>query len=312
MPIIIIDQHNYAGVGKKLALAIATRAEVKYFNIPRNMYSKPLNDALADTDVIVFHIEPGFSDNFEIPPSKLLEKYLGGLKIPKRVPNVVFWAGTLCRVDSMRYLGVSERDRKEYSKRRNYFTHHADVALCSTIDLVRCCDGIQFLGQPEWFPDTLPAKDITKHAILHVRSGPDVTNPFKGTDEICLALSKVKDATILTPPFPTKKDAIMALNERATMAVQSITSYDYGLCYTGLEAISSGALLFSKTPEWWDTPIVRVNDGADLVKKIQYYQKHPWKWQAQRRKQFDWCKANFSYDAIGGKIMDYLHGAGLK
>lgn len=312
--IVLIDEHDYAGVGTKLASALKTEYNtVQFLSLRRGVSPQRFLDAFGPpseyNDVLLLFIEPGsgaYQPNLD--HAHWLRFGYKGASRPL-VPFGVYWCGSLCRVDNMdiQYGQTTEHSRW-LRGRRDYIDSLTPLRLCATECLERIGLGHEFVGQPYKFPDTIPEK-VDQHKIIHTPTAPFKTNCFKGTDNIDKAFSLVRGdrkCKVVTEiiKFGTSNTDIISKLSNTTMYAMTMTDWDSGTGYGGIEALANGCLVFSKKPNNTDirSPIIHAKTPKELYLKIYKYSCDRSLYESRRMAQFKWAKETFSPEVVAKRI----------
>lgn len=316
--IIIIDPWNYAGVGQKLATALKLKFHVDYIFLNENgKNKKPISKAFLRSvfksalteDSLILFVEPGrISYEPKVPFNNYLYPKIHGIARSAKIPFGIFWCGTTCRIVPYSILArISKAHMTYLAKRRDYFNSLTPLRLCATEDLVNIGKGSKFVGQPFPFPETIPNKPSNGHYIIHIPTKENKTNLYKGTYKIKEAFNKLKLKSEIVK-FGTSHIDIMKKLKDATIYVMTMTDWPSGTGYTGIEAMASGCLVFSKTPNpKSNTGIIDVRNPDDLVTKITTYDMLPRTfYESERERQFNWAKNTFSNEAVAQNIYNEI------
>ena len=95
--------------------------------------------------------------------------------------------------------------------------------------------------------------------------------------------------------YGTPNQEVISKLKEATMYVMTMTDWDSGTGYGGIEALSRGCLVFSKKPKNTaiETPIIHVENSVELVQKVTYYDTHRDEYEAKRKEQYEWAKNTY-------------------
>jgi len=312
--IIIVDPHNFAGVGEKMVKALRLKFQVEYFSTREMIEDKQRERIVLHNPQKTFSIfiEPG---NFEYMPDKLFEEYFLSTKVLSEIPFGLLWIGSIYRVSNFaEHYKISSLHRKYMEKRRNYFNSLTSLKFCVTEDLLAIDESVVFLGQPLDFPSSIPQKNIPNHYICHIPTAPYKTNYYKGTDKIRKAfemlhkenMKNVKSEIIDYKSDYSNHSEILRKLTSATIFVHAIPGFPYGLGYSAIEALSKGCLVLSRMPMILDTPIIHIENEIDLAKKITFFVNNPDKFEILRRRQFQWAYDTYSNEAIANRFCSFL------
>jgi len=305
--ILFYDTHNFAGVTDKIMKSLET--DYKVYSIGKTKMSKQLAAKLfRQKDTLLLYVEPG---TLQYRPKRNYDHWLPrsyrGVKIPKKMPFGFWWSGSVYRVDNHANLyNLPEKERNWFKKRRNYYNKLSKFKLVGTDDLLLVDRSAYFVGQPISMPKNFPDKEGAIDRVIHTASSPEVTDHYKGTDVVRRAFSKTSENIPSEILQGEEHDVVVDKLRHSTMAVQSMTNWRYGLCYTGMEAIANGCMLMSKNSNATRTNVVDVRDVNDLVKKINHYRKNPNMRIKIAKRQFKWLKNNFSMGAFRRRFNEAL------
>ena len=321
--VVVLDEHDFAGVGSKLAKALKDRYDtVQYLPLRRGGVDKHrFRDAFGPgpnySRTLLLIIEPG--SGVHQPDAEfhrwLYHTYKGATR--PNVPFGIYWCGSLCRVTNMELQYKLPLDHARWLRqRRDYLDSLTPLRMCATECLESLGTGLthKFVGQPYPFPAEMPKKPA-KHHIMHTPTAPFKTDCFKGTNKIKQAFESVKfdkkcRATTEIVHYGTPNTTILNRLDRATMYALTMTDWDSGMGYGGIEALARGCLVFTKKPTntTMKTPIIHVNDPTALYKKIKYYSQkcNRAEYESLRREQFEWARAMFSPDRVANRVYKHI------
>jgi hypothetical protein len=312
--IILVDEHNWASVGTKLARALGSHFDVRHIRLKHRHFpiskrksipastSDEVREAFnAPKESLIIFIEPGSLSPRQKPFAHYLHPKIMGVARPD-IPFGLFWCGTIYRLTNFFMKARLSPYYKRYLvKRRTWLNTRTPLRFCATEDLETIDIGSTFVGQPFGFPDTMPGKP-ERHRILHVPTSPKKTDFTKGTARIRTAfqsINKIMPAEVVA--WGTANHTVIAKMKQSTMYVMTMTSWDSGTGYTGIEALANGCLVFSKKPTNTKipTPIINVNNEADLIRQVKKYAGDRNLYEKKRKEQFEWAKLTFGFKQVG-------------
>ena len=316
--VLIITDKNFASVCTHLVNALKSGGmDARYIDALK----------MKDTDAYV-------KDCFNIDHSKILaifydpteECFTKNIQLPMGVPWGLYRGSLFYRVDNLLLIerkkrsdamrgkggmyGIMPSSNKTKNLKRTNATYDSltPLVMCGTECLLNINpEKSVFLGQAynfdkEFNPNKLP--DSIGHLTVSQES---VTsrNIRKGTDKIALGFKNLSiKHEILGWPHISNERAKSFMNEMGFF-VMTMTTWDSGLGYAGLEAISNSCLVMSKLPETSkliNSPLVHVQDPEDLIEKVNIYSHDVNAFNNVRRMQYDWAKKNFSYEGIAKRF----------
>jgi hypothetical protein len=300
--IVLIDFHNWAGVGEKIEGSLRLRFKVIRLekdspeDIIREAFSRPAS-------TLIIFIDPGSGD---YKPEKSFWRFLeiNRADRPKRIPWGLFWGSSIYRVVNLGHPPHIEEWLKE---RRDWFNTLTPLRMVGTEDLLHVEPSrkfkqkdVQFVGQPYSFPDECPPKGAP-HKVIHISAD----NPaMKGTKKILQAFEKVDIKSEVVCGVP--HNVVMERLEESTIAALTMTDFPYGIGYAGFEAIGCGCLVISKTPGVLKTPIIHAETVDEMASLISYYSTHDDEFENVRQSQFKWAREMFSYEAFADRIYNTI------
>jgi len=303
--IVIIDPHNWSGIGNKISKALRLIYDRVWHIRPKHVSLDKVRKAYAHVDMILY-IEPG-----DFPLKKIHEKVdddlypvLKGIQRPN-VKLGILWCGSICRVDNVVMAGHITAQRGEFFKeRRRILNSLVSVRMVATECLMNT-GRVKWLGQPYDFPSELPDKPL-EHKIIHTPTNPINTDIYKGTNKIQKAFNEIDNTEIIK--YGTDNNIVLNKLEQSTIYVMTMTDFDSGLGYGGIEAISRGCLVLSKKPKSIiQTPIIDVRDEEDLIRTIEEYKEDREKYDRDRALQFNWARKKLSYRAVGRRFKQIVN-----
>jgi hypothetical protein len=89
------------------------------------------------------------------------------------------------------------------------------------------------------------------------------------------------------------------------ISVTTMTQWDYGLGYVGLESLATSCLTIAKNSmyaPYSKSEIVNVMNPMELIQVAKYFKDNPDEYQKTRRKQYNWGTTHFTYEAIANRF----------
>lgn len=312
--VVIMDEHNFAGVGTKLAKALQLRYDtVQYLPLRGGgLTAKRFLEAFGsglEQNTLLLIIEPGTG---AYQPDAELHRWLYHTYKRANRPNVpfgIYWCGSLCRVDNMvLQYNLPTAHSIWLRQRRDYLDSLTPLRLCATECLANIGIGHTYVGQPYDMPNSLTAKPAT-HRIMHTPTAPFKTDCFKGTANIRRGFDIInadKNCRVATEivKYGTANTTILNKLDKATMYTLTMTDWDSGTGYGGIEALANGCLVFTKKPGNTNmkNPLVHVRTPQELYSKVKKFATNRQLYESRRRQQFNWAKMMFSPGKVAKRV----------
>ena len=120
------------------------------------------------------------------------------------------------------------------------------------------------------------------------------------------------DAVVVGRTKKLPHDECMNFIESLGMLVCTMTTWDYGMGYVGLEAMSKSILAISKNSIYAKdikSEVVDVKSPNDLIRTAKECMDNPDEYHAKRRCQWEWGKEHFTDEAIGNRFKEIIQDA---
>ena len=193
-----------------------------------------------------------------------------------------------------------------------FFDSKTPVILCGTEDLLGINRHSCYLGQPQEFLPYIPNKSPS--TVVHITTPARGRDYKKGTGIIKNVFHLLSDnypdlglSIVGHPAIP--HDECMNILARTGMSVLTMTSWDYGLGYVGLESLSRSCLCLgrlSKYSSFIRSPVVNTPTQAELIRQIKRYYRSPDLFEQARYKQYMWAFKHFNPEAVGRRLENIL------
>jgi len=322
--VLIVDDKGFAGATAKFADAFRLAGiEVIHINAKRCTMTDSTVVKAFDYDhgrMLVLYYDPGdtwcrtdvFTPNVNSPPD---------------VPFGIIRGSSFYRVDNFRIAhghqkAVPRTGRTnmlpprpsckfnfgKMERMNRFFDELTPLILVGTEDLMRKYDKSMFLGQPQLFEPFDEGK--APDSIIHISSPSFDRDIKKGTAGITKAFDKIKFMKTKTIGV-TRVPHIRCMKElrRAGMCVHTLTNWDYGMGYVGLESCATSCLGMSRCSGFAPkirSEIVNVRTPMDIVNKAYYFHNNVDEYHAKRKRQYDWASGLFSYEAVANRFMSIV------
>jgi hypothetical protein len=180
--------------------------------------------------------------------------------------------------------------------------------MVGTEDLLSINPRSMFLGQPQIFPSFIKKKPLKM--IGHITTPSPLRNIKKGTHLIRQGFNKIDFLETKIIGYPrVKHDVCIDLLTKAGIGVATMTDWDYGMGYVGLESLAYSCLTMSKNSvhaKAIKSPIIDVRKPNDIINKAKYYHDNPSEYEHVRHQQYLWAEQNFSHRAISRRFRDII------
>lgn len=285
-------------------------AEYNVYAMGKKTLSKHMAMKLfKQPNTLLIYVEPG---TLQYIPDRSYDYWLPrsykGVRIPDSIPFGFWWSGSIYRVDNHADLyKIPYEERVWFKKRRNYYNSLSNFKLVGTDDLLLVDRSAYHVGQPIKVPKSFPEKKGTVDRVIHIGSGPKVTDHYKGTDIVRRAFKKTEKFLPSYVIQGARHEDVLEQLKYSTMCVMTMTDWSSGLGYGGMEAIANGCMLISKNSNITPTKVVDARDVNQLTKKILYYHNHPAERLKIAKRQFKWLKNNYSMSAFRRRFNEALH-----
>jgi hypothetical protein len=304
--LVLIDFHNWAGVGGKMETALKLRFEV--IRLKTNSPPDIVKQAYEHPEsTLVILMDPGLPVyQPERPFWRFLARNISGVERSTEIPWGLFWGSSLYRVVNLGYpLSIEEW----LKQRRDWFNTLTPLRMVGTEDLMcvepsrkyRRGKNVQFVGQPYPFPGECPPKNI-QHKVIHISS----KDNMKGTEKIQKAFEEINVYNEVVRGV--SNDVVMEKLKGSTILALTMTDFPSGTGYAGIEALSAGCLVISKKPSFIETPIIHAETPDEMARLVSYYSNNMEEYETVRQAQFKWAKETFSNEAVADRIYDVIDG----
>jgi len=323
--IIIISDKNFAHIGDKLENCFSYLGTDNYF-INANthtMESEYVIDAF-DCDharALVIYYDPGNVKG-------KTNHFTSTVNAPADIPWCLFRGSSIYRVDNLKYeygnphIAKQRKKRPLYIKKvgpkinfgkmremNAYFDSLTPLIMVGTEDLLAVNQNSVFLGQPQNFNEPF-VEDKPCDTIGHISTPWGNANTKKGTNIIKKAFNEIKfmdTAIIGRKRIPHEK--CLSFLDGIGISVCTMTTWDYGMGYVGLESISKSCLTMSKRSRFSTeirSPIINVSTPAEVIKKARFYHRNRDEFDSKRRQQYEWASKHFKPEAVAERFKQIL------
>jgi len=311
--IILIDQHNVAKVGTKLASALKLKFNVHHLLLRDNVATvsdvKKAFNCNPKKSLIIF-IEPGdLAYKPRSKPESFLFPKIYGIRRPINIPFGLYWCGSIYRISNYSVTAkLPFKHSKHLRQRRAIINATTPLKMCATADLVTIDHSVKFLGQPySGYPGNLPTKDLSRHKIIHIQTKPKITNYGKGTDRVRKAF-KMLEGIVETeiPKYPIPHDLVIKKMKESTMCVHAMNDWGGAWGYAGIEASATGCLVFAKINH---KPVKGLIDSGGPQRFVQIVKdliNDPERFKELRQEQWQFCQDHFTNESIAQRFKNIL------
>lgn len=316
--VIIITDKNYAQVCSKLAEALSSNGiEAGFIDATRNTMNSPIVKKLFEGNhsrMLAIYYDP-----VDMRKNVFTQK----INSPKDMPWGLYHGSSYYRVDNMileHNLAIRRKNKKKAIKSKpyhkpnrlnwlktmnRYYDSLTPLVMCGTECLLSINPRSVWLGQPQRFDKPFDTKK-KPNMVGHITTPSINRHVKKGTGHIQQAFDKVRFIPTQIVGYPKVPHHICKeLLTKAGFFVMTMTEYDSGLGYAGLEALSHSCLLMSKNSKnakLIQSPVINVRTPRHIINKLKYYVDNPDEYQHTRKQQFIWAKTNFSYPGIADRF----------
>jgi len=325
--VIFITDKNYADIGNKMTNCLKEGGiNARFINAPHWTMDDPYIQECFNLDhskILAIFYDPGNT----MGETRYFNKSVG---IPTDVPWGLLRGSSYYRIKNLELeaqaIGMMRIGKKKIwnpnspksskftkMKRANkYFDSLTPLVMCGTECLLPINPKSVFLGQPQPFTMRFNTKK-EPNMIGHITAASTYRSVKKGTGRITSAFNKIdfmETQIIGCPRVPKSK--CESLLKNAGMIVITMTTWDSGLGYVGLESLESSCLTMSSLPkssQLINSPIVHVGKPKDLVEKARFYHDEIDEFHRVRKIQHDWGKKHFSYKAIAARFREIVQNA---
>jgi hypothetical protein len=338
--IIIITDKNYSNVCGKLEEALNGKGmNAVYINARKSGMNDPAVIEAFKGDhsgMLVLYYDPGdtkgtiryYTPNINAPPdipwgllrgsSYYRVDNLAMECSRKPVPGNAYGKTVIKKVNGRIYKTANRKTTYKKTvpyniagirKMNEFFDSLTPLVLIGTECLLTKNPRSMFLGQAQRFDDDFK-EDKPLKKVGHITSSSPINNLKKGTNLIRDAFNKIDfiDTGIIGKP-KVEHEECMRFFDEIGISVLSMTRFDSGLGYTGLESLSKSCLCISKNSvnaPMIGSPVVNAGSPKELIERVSYFHDNPEEYERVRRYQHDWGRKNFSYEAVADRFREIL------
>lgn len=337
--VVIITDKNFAGVCSKLQQAFSTipgMDDCRYIHARSHGCEEAARNAFSGLDhsrILCLYYDPGDVQG-------CINKFTDRINSPRDIPWGLIRGSSFYRVTNLQNISTPGRTnvkkngkfRKIVGKqgkgpvkkaltvnhgRMREMNEHFDsltpLIMCGTEDLLGVNWHNCYLGQPQEFLAYIP--DKTPALVGHVTTPARGNDYKKGTGLIRNVFTRVGqdfpevETRIIGNPSVTHARCLKFL-EQIGISVLTMTSWDYGMGYVGLESLSRSCLCVSRPSKFSHHIRSRVQPAStadELWKTIKFYNNNPEQFEQVRQEQYLWALKHFTPRAIGKRFQYILN-----